>query len=168
MRLRDPACDPFGASRQGRGLRRDILARYRPAHVARRLYPQPAPLGSAPRGDDTPSDDDERSGDETASVHVSVEIPASASAILDVVDEIPPGAVRIYGDVAELTGTGARYAGWVLSKYGHLVPWWRVVNASGLLPAALQANAAARWREEGTPVRGDGSVDLPRARLPHL
>lgn len=96
---------------------------------------------------------------------VSVELPARVAEILDLVEEIPPGRVCTYGDLGGLTGGRARYVGWVLSRYGHLVPWWRVVSASGDLPPALRERAAARWREEGTPVRSDGSVDLPRARL---
>lgn len=131
---------------------------------------QPEPHDPEPRGGDEPPDGVPPGGvspgdDDAPTLAVSVQLPAPAAAILDLVDEIPPGAVRTYGDLAALTGARARYAGWVLSRYGHLVPWWRVVNASGALPTPLRVRAAARWREEGTPMRADGSVDLSRARV---
>ncbi|MEP7160055.1 MAG: MGMT family protein [Dermatophilaceae bacterium] len=97
---------------------------------------------------------------------VALEVPVAAWEVLDVVDAIPPGRVRTYGDVAALVGCGPRYAGWVMRRYGHLVPWWRVVNAAGDLPAGLRERAGAHWRDEGTALGTDGRVDLSRGRLP--
>ncbi len=88
------------------------------------------------------------------------------SAVLDAVDTIPPGWVLSYGDVAELAGHGAaRSVGMVMARWGVEVSWWRVVRRDGTLPAMLLAAALPRWREEGTPVRGDqAGVDMALAR----
>lgn len=43
---------------------------------------------------------------------------------------------------------------------GAAVPWWRVVRADGSLPGHLAAEARARHRSEGTPLRPSGRVDL--------
>jgi len=95
-------------------------------------------------------------------------LPEYAEAVLDLVDQIPPGRVLAYGDVAELLGRGgARQVGSVLSRYGSSVPWWRVIRASGEAPPGLLAEALASWRAEGTPlVRGvlANRVDMARAR----
>lgn len=69
-----------------------------------------------------------------------------------------------YGDVAEWTGRGtARTVGTVMSRYGHEVPWWRVVQASGRPAEPKVAEALERLRGEGCPVVGE-RVDLARAR----
>jgi alkylated DNA nucleotide flippase Atl1 len=92
-------------------------------------------------------------------------------AVLDLVDQIPAGMVLSYGDVAELLGSGGpRQVGAVLSRYGSAVTWWRVTRASGDLPRALQGEAVAHWRSEGTPLvltadaLPGGRVDMTRAR----
>ena len=42
-----------------------------------------------------------------------------ADDVLDVVDQIPPGMVMTYGDIAELLGRGgARGVGSVMARYG--------------------------------------------------
>lgn len=92
-----------------------------------------------------------------------------AQEVLEVVEQIPPGAVLTYGDVAEAVGgRGARFVGNVMSRYGSDVPWWRVVRAGGWPPRGLEQRARDHYRDEGTPmVRGtlDGlRVDLDRAR----
>lgn len=51
-----------------------------------------------------------------------------------------------------------------MAREGGGVPWWRVVRADGGLPPGGAGEAAARHREEGTPTRGDGRVDMARAR----
>ncbi len=86
--------------------------------------------------------------------------------MLDVVDQIPPGAVLTYGDVAELLAEGGpRQVGAVLSRYGAAVAWWRVLRADGSSVPPLQARAAEHWRREATPLRADGRrVDLRLAR----
>jgi alkylated DNA nucleotide flippase Atl1 len=90
--------------------------------------------------------------------------------VLAVVDEIPPGRVMSYGDVAEYLGTGGpRQVGRVMAMWGGGVAWWRVIHADGSLLAGHERDALARYREEGTPLRGarDGAapaVDMARAR----
>lgn len=81
----------------------------------------------------------------------------------EVVSDIPAGCVMTYGDIAALVGTVARHVGRTLAIGELDVPWWRVVNARGLLPEHLRSEALARYREEGTPVRA-GHADLRRCR----
>jgi len=96
-------------------------------------------------------------------------------AVLDVVDQIPKGMVLSYGDIAELLGSGGpRQVGFVLSRYGSAVTWWRVTMASGEAPRRLQGEALAHWRAEGTPMtlttgavegaQAGSRVDMTRAR----
>lgn len=89
--------------------------------------------------------------------------------VLVAVDLVPPGSVVTYGDVAELVGTSPRRVGAVLKSHGHGVPWWRVTNASGELPAPLLTAAKDHWAAEGIAVArsgrgcrvGDHRADLP-------
>lgn len=69
--------------------------------------------------------------------------------VLTAVELVPPGSVVSYGDIAELVGTSARRVGAIMSRQGSAVPWWRVTNASGELPADLLDEAGRRWAEEG-------------------
>lgn len=79
-------------------------------------------------------------------------------AVLLVVDSIPPGRVMTYGGVAaELGSLGARAVGRVMATEGSSVPWWRVVRADGRPPAGHEAEALARYRAEGTPLRWAGN-----------
>lgn len=89
-------------------------------------------------------------------------------AVLDVVDEVPPGRVTTYGLVAEavrerLGRGGARQVGRLMATEGGAVAWWRVVRADGTLPDALRERAAAHYAAEGTALRPAGGVDLDRA-----
>lgn len=72
--------------------------------------------------------------------------------VLLAADLVPAGRVVSYGDLAELVGTSARMVGRIMSRHGHDVSWWRVVNVSGRLPETLTGRAAAHWHEEGTAV----------------
>ena len=99
----------------------------------------------------------------------SMDLPDFAEAVLHIVDQIPPGMVLAYGDVAEILGQGGpRQIGAVMSRYGSSVSWWRVIRASGEAPEDLRDEALAHWREEGTAlVRGalEGRrVDMRLAR----
>lgn len=79
-------------------------------------------------------------------------LPTFAERVRDLVEAIPAGQVMTYGDVAEyLESGGPRQVGAVMSRDGHGVPWWRVVNASGTLPPHLRAEAAEHYGVEGTP-----------------
>ncbi|MGH9016772.1 MAG: MGMT family protein [Acidimicrobiales bacterium] len=88
-------------------------------------------------------------------------------AVLDVVVQIPAGAVMTYGDVAACAGLGsARFVGRVLAHFGDGVPWQRVVMADGSCAAHLVDEQLAFLRHDGTALTGDGRrVDLARARL---
>lgn len=98
-------------------------------------------------------------------------VPDFAERVLGVVEEIPPGRVMSYGDVAEYLGTGGpRQVGRVMALWGGGVAWWRVIHADGSLLAGHERAALARYRAEGTPLRAPGGgaprVDMRRARWP--
>jgi alkylated DNA nucleotide flippase Atl1 len=86
--------------------------------------------------------------------------------VLELVEQIPPGRVLTYGDVATLVGLGGpRQVGQVMSRWGSLVPWWRVLRAGGLPPTGHEERALRHYAAEGTPMRPGGErVDLRRAR----
>ncbi|OFJ53034.1 MGMT family protein [Mycolicibacterium grossiae] len=87
-----------------------------------------------------------------------------ADAVLEVVDDIPPGRVMTYGDIAEfLQRGGPRGVGGVMARDGAAVTWWRVVRANGTLPPHLMIEAQTQWLYEGTPLRR-GIVDVAAAR----
>ncbi len=94
------------------------------------------------------------------------EIGDYASAVLDVVDLIPPGQVMTYGDIAEYVGRGGpRQVGQVMSGWGGAVAWWRVVKADGSPPPGHEREALRHYRAEATPLRPGGQrLDLRRAR----
>jgi len=96
-------------------------------------------------------------------------LPDFADAVLDLVDQVPEGMVVTYGDVAEMLGSsGPRRVGNVLSRYGGMTAWWRVLRAGGDPPVGLEEEALAHYRAEGTPLVGfpltARRVDLARAR----
>ncbi|MGJ7441934.1 MGMT family protein [Aquipuribacter sp. MA13-6] len=97
------------------------------------------------------------------------ELGEYAEAVLDVVDQVPPGSVTTYGRIARVLsdaglGGGPRSVGAVMASHGGAVAWWRVLPADGSPPVCDPAAASARWREEGTPLRAGGRrVDLVRA-----
>jgi alkylated DNA nucleotide flippase Atl1 len=77
-----------------------------------------------------------------------------AGAVLAIVDDIPPGLVMTYGDVAaELGSRGARAVGRVMAMEGASVPWWRVVRADGRPPDGHEDAALEHYRAEGTALR---------------
>ena len=86
--------------------------------------------------------------------------------VLEVVEQIPPGRVLTYGDVAGLVGLGGpRQVGQVMSRWGSSVPWWRVLRADGRPAQGHEERAIRHYTEEGTPMRPGGErVDLRRAR----
>ena len=80
--------------------------------------------------------------------------PEFVDAVLDVVRRIPAGRVMTYGDVGLAIGSNApRAVGRVMALYGHAVPWWRVVPASGLPPQGHARLALPHYLDEGTPLR---------------
>jgi alkylated DNA nucleotide flippase Atl1 len=99
-------------------------------------------------------------------------LPDFAEKVLGVVEEIPPGRVMSYGDIAEYLGEGGpRQVGRVLSQWGGSVAWWRVVHGDGSFLAAHEREALAHYQAEATPLRraADGAprgVNMRRARWP--
>jgi alkylated DNA nucleotide flippase Atl1 len=89
---------------------------------------------------------------------------AYVEAVLSAVEQIPPGQVASYGDLAEYVGLGGpRLVGRVMATQGAGVPWWRVVRADGRPAHGLEAPALERLRAEGAVLRG-GRVDMTRSR----
>lgn len=88
--------------------------------------------------------------------------------VLACVEQVPPGRVTTYGAIADVVGArtgggGPRQVGAVMARHGGAVAWWRVVRADGTLPACHDGEARVRHREEGTPLRSSGRVDLVTA-----
>lgn len=92
------------------------------------------------------------------------ELPEYAERVLALAEEIPPGRVMTYGDVAEWLGEGGpRQVGRVMALYGGPVPWWRVVRSDGVLLPGSEPRALAHYRDEGTPLR-----EASRAAVGHV
>src|SRR3954453_2747828 len=98
------------------------------------------------------------------------ELPDLASAVLDVVDLVPPGRGVAYGDVAGGVGCGPRQVGAVMARWGAAGAWgraggggWRVLRPAGAPPQGHEREALRRYPAGGTPRPPDGRrVDLPR------
>lgn len=94
-------------------------------------------------------------------------------AVLDLVVQIPRGWVMTYGTIAEVISDrspaderrgGPRQVGYVLSRAGGGVPWWRVVNAAGGPAASHLSAELTALASEGTPLAAAGlRVDLRAA-----
>lgn len=76
--------------------------------------------------------------------------------VLRAVEQIPPGRVASYGDIAELVGIGPRHVGNVLRHYGSDVPWWRVVSRDGDFGGDLLHRARPHWDAEQIAVKPNG------------
>ena len=88
-----------------------------------------------------------------------------AELVLSVVEQIPPGQVATYGDIAEIVGRGGpRQVGNVMAQFGGGVPWWRVVRADGRPARNLEKRGLRLLRADKTPIKGD-RVDMTRARF---
>ncbi|MGI8948258.1 MAG: MGMT family protein [Ornithinimicrobium sp.] len=79
-----------------------------------------------------------------------------AEHVLRAVEQIPPGRVVSYGDIAALVGIGPRHVGNVLRRFGSDVPWWRVVSRDGDFGGDLLTRARPRWAAEGIAVKANG------------
>jgi alkylated DNA nucleotide flippase Atl1 len=94
----------------------------------------------------------------------TVEHDQYVEAVLSLVERVPSGRVTTYGAVADAIGCGGpRQVGAVMATYGGSVPWWRVVRADGSLPLSHGPRALEAYREEGTPLRPSGRLDMARA-----
>lgn len=87
--------------------------------------------------------------------------------ILSVVEEIPPGKVATYGQIARLIGRekNARLVGSVLkrSEYYGTYPCHRVVNHSGRLAPGFPEQKELLLKEE-VPFKSENQVDLTKAQ----
>ncbi|MBP1327180.1 alkylated DNA nucleotide flippase Atl1 [Leucobacter exalbidus] len=93
--------------------------------------------------------------------------PEFVDAVLDVARRIPAGRVMTYGDVGLAVGSSApRAVGRVLALFGHAVPWWRVVPASGLPPQGHAQLALPHYLDEGTPLRFPRDQGSPTTTSP--
>lgn len=104
--------------------------------------------------------------------------PDFVEQVTAMVEAIPPGQVMTYGDIAvvltaraERAGLaasyGARMVGFVMSRFGAAMPWWRVIRAGGYPPRSLHHEAWPHYVAEGTPVIGEADayrIDMRRAR----
>ncbi|MBC6440123.1 MAG: MGMT family protein [Rhodospirillales bacterium] len=90
-----------------------------------------------------------------------------------VIRAIPPGSVMTYGDVAKTAGylRRARRVGYALSSCNDPgVPWWRVVNAQGMISkgGGRAPESADRQRDlleaEDVPIDPEGRIDLDTCR----
>lgn len=76
--------------------------------------------------------------------------------VLIAVEQIPPGRVASYGDIAQLVGCGARRVGTIMRLYSHDVPYWRVVGAYGDPGGRLLQHFRPHWDAEGIAVKPNG------------
>jgi methylated-DNA-protein-cysteine methyltransferase-like protein len=89
--------------------------------------------------------------------------------VYEIVMRIPRGRVSTYGRIAALTPVprGARGVGWALAGLSEdkaqLVPWWRVINATGRISNEYHATLQRELLEaEGIVFNQRGYVDLKR------
>lgn len=89
-----------------------------------------------------------------------------------VVQDVPPGQVTTYGDVAAVAGSprAARQVGYALAALpeGSDVPWQRVINAQGRISFrgddVRGMEQRKRLQDEGIEFDGDGKVALASLR----
>lgn len=83
--------------------------------------------------------------------------------VLQVVEQIPPGRVATYGDIAAVVGESPRWVGRVMAEYGSNVAWWRVVNVKGQVPGH-DISVKVRWKAEKM-LDEEGKLEMRRVRL---
>lgn len=76
--------------------------------------------------------------------------------VLVAVEQIPPGRVVAYGDIARLVGTSPRRVGAIMRGFGADVTWWRVVGAAGDPGGNLIGRARPHWDAEGIVIKPNG------------
>jgi alkylated DNA nucleotide flippase Atl1 len=93
-------------------------------------------------------------------------LPPFARLVLDLVDQIPPGRVMAYGDIAGIIEQGGpRLVARMMSLYGGEVPWWRVLRADGTCAAEVADRQVPLLTAEGVTWKVPGHrVDMTTAR----
>lgn len=87
--------------------------------------------------------------------------------VYSVVEQIPPGRVVSYGQIARMLGQprAARQVGWAMRCCPEHLPWQRVVLADGSVAGGEYAELRReRLRKEGAVFLPDGRVDMARCR----
>ncbi|MTV24249.1 MGMT family protein [Nitriliruptoraceae bacterium ZYF776] len=86
--------------------------------------------------------------------------PTLAEAVVRVVAATAPGEVLTYGEVAAEAGWpgAARAVGRVLRDHPGVLPWWRVVTATGRLVPGAEVEHARALRAEGVALTAAGRV----------
>ena len=86
-------------------------------------------------------------------------------AVYAVIRSIPAGTVMSYGEVAAEAGRpgAARAVGRIMATSDGVLPWWRVVTATGRLAPGKELDQGRRLQAEGVEV-ADGHVRRMRAR----
>ena len=87
--------------------------------------------------------------------------------IIDVLVALGEGEVTTYGDVADVAGDPrqSRLVGRILATTDVEVPWWRVVNAAGVLRAGDTVLQGALLAAEDVVVRDGRVVEAPTGRF---
>lgn len=87
--------------------------------------------------------------------------------IIDVLMSLREGEVTTYGDVADVAGypKQSRLVGRILGVTDVDVPWWRVVNAAGVLRAGNPKLQTELLGEEGVVVRNGKIASAPTGRF---
>jgi methylated-DNA-protein-cysteine methyltransferase related protein len=87
--------------------------------------------------------------------------------IIDVLMALDDGEVTTYGDVAEVAGypRQSRLVGRILATTEIDVPWWRVVNSTGVLRAGDTRLQTQLLTEENVVVRNARIVRAPVGRF---
>ena len=79
-----------------------------------------------------------------------------------IVEQIPPGKVISYGQIARLLGRprDARVVGWAMRVCPEHLPWQRVVMSDGTITGGIHSDIRkARLEAEGVVFLPDGRVD---------
>ncbi|PKF49294.1 MGMT family protein [Enterovibrio nigricans] len=90
--------------------------------------------------------------------------------IYAVLAQIPQGKVTTYGDVAKIAGypRHARHVGKLLGSLpkDSRLPWFRVVNAKGMISLTGERFAVQREKllEDGVEVKENGAISMRRFR----
>ena len=87
--------------------------------------------------------------------------------IIDVLMSLGEGEVTTYGDVADVAGypKQSRLVGRLLGTTDADVPWWRVVNAAGVIRASDPALQAQLLGAENVVVRAGRVIRAPVGRF---
>ncbi|MCP4328252.1 MAG: cysteine methyltransferase [Alphaproteobacteria bacterium] len=86
--------------------------------------------------------------------------------IYELVNEIPPGSVATYGQIARIVGCTPRVVGFAMAAVpnGDVVPWQRVVNSAGKISVRREGGGEAQQRRllqaEGIKFDRRGRLDL--------